>query len=42
VIVAMRGACSTCKASDITLKDFVQHRLQELVSPDITVEEASK
>ena len=42
VIVALRGACSTCKASDITLKDFVQHRLQELVSPDITVEEASK
>jgi NifU-like protein len=42
VIVAMRGACSTCKASEITLKDFVQHRLQELVSPDITVEEASK
>jgi NifU-like protein len=42
VIVAMRGACSTCKASEITLKDFVQHRLRELVSPDITVEEASK
>jgi NifU-like protein len=42
VIVAMRGACSTCRASEITLKDFVQHRLRELVSPDITVEEASK
>lgn len=42
VIVAMRGACATCKASEITLKDFVQQRLQELVSPDITVEEASK
>ena len=42
VIVAMRGACSTCKASEITLKDFVEHRLKELVSPDITVEEASR
>jgi NifU-like protein len=42
VIVAMRGSCSTCKASNITLKDFVEHRLRELVSPDITVEEASK
>lgn len=42
VIVALRGACSTCKASNITLKDFVEHRLRELVSPDITVEEASK
>jgi NifU-like protein len=42
VIVATRGACSTCKASDITLKHFVEHRLKELVSPDIVVEEVSK
>lgn len=41
VIVALRGACATCKASNITLKDFVEHRLREQVSPDITVEEAS-
>jgi len=39
VIVATRGACAVCKASDITLKHFVEHRLRELVSPDITVEE---
>ncbi|OQC72600.1 MAG: Assimilatory nitrate reductase electron transfer subunit [Deltaproteobacteria bacterium ADurb.Bin002] len=42
VIVALRGACATCKASNITLKDFVEQRLRELVVPDITVEEASK
>jgi NifU-like protein len=42
VIVAMRGACSTCKASEITLKDFVEQRLKELVSPEITVEEDIK
>jgi NifU-like protein len=42
VIVATRGACSTCKASDITLKHFVEHRLKELVSPDIVVEEVAK
>ncbi len=42
VIVATRGACATCKASDITLKHFVEHRLKEMVSPDITVEEVSK
>ncbi len=42
VIVATRGACATCKASDITLKNFVEYRLKELVSPDITVEEAAK
>jgi NifU-like protein len=39
VIVATRGACATCKASDITLKNFVEHRLRELVSPDLTIEE---
>ncbi|MDP2855474.1 MAG: Fe-S cluster assembly protein NifU [Smithellaceae bacterium] len=42
VIVATRGACATCKASDITLKNFVEYRLKELVSPDIIVEEAAK
>jgi NifU-like protein len=42
VIVATRGACAVCKASDITLKHFVEQRLKELVSPDITVEETSK
>jgi len=39
VIVATRGACATCKASDITLKNFVEHRLRELVSPDLVIEE---
>jgi len=42
VIVALRGACASCKASNITLKDFVEHRLRELVAPDINVEEAAK
>ena len=42
VIVTLCGACSTCKAADITLKNFVEHRLKELVSPDIEVEEVSK
>ena len=39
VIVATRGTCATCKASDITLKNFVEHRLRELVSPDLVIEE---
>jgi len=42
VLVATRGACATCKAADITLKHFVEHRLREMVSPQITVEEVSK
>jgi NifU-like protein len=42
VIVATRGACATCKASDITLKNFVEHRLRELVSPDLVIEEINQ
>ncbi|MEQ8204239.1 MAG: NifU family protein [Smithellaceae bacterium] len=42
VIVATRGACATCKAAGITLKNFVEYRLKELVSPDLTVEEDTK
>jgi NifU-like protein len=42
VLVATRGACATCKAANITLKHFVEHRLKEMVSPDITVEEVSQ
>jgi NifU-like protein len=39
VLVATRGACKTCKASDITLKHFVEAKLRELVSPDLVIEE---
>ncbi|MDA8125228.1 MAG: Fe-S cluster assembly protein NifU [Deltaproteobacteria bacterium] len=41
VIVAVRGACASCKASDITLKHFVEARLRELISPDLTIEEVA-
>ena len=39
VIVAVRGACAVCKASESTLKHFVEVKLRELVSPDLSVEE---
>lgn len=39
VIVATRGACAICKASQVTLKGFVESKLQEFVSPDLVVEE---
>jgi NifU-like protein len=42
VIVAVRGACATCQASQLTLKGFVEHKLRELVSPDLVVEEANQ
>ena len=42
VLVATRGACATCKASDITMKHFVETKLREFVTPDLTVEEVTK
>ncbi len=39
VLVATRGACAVCKASEITLKQFVEVKLRDLVSPDLVVEE---
>lgn len=42
VLVALRGACKGCPVSNVTLTDFVEQRLRELVEPDITVKEAGK
>ena len=42
VIVALRGACKGCPVSNVTLTEFVQKRLQELVEPGITVKEAGR
>lgn len=41
VLVATRGACASCQASDQTLKNFVEAKLRELVSPELVVEEVS-
>jgi len=42
VIVATRGACASCQASDMTLKNFVEIKLRELVWPELVVEEDSQ
>jgi NifU-like protein len=42
VLVATRGACASCAAVHLTLKDFVEAKLQELVWPELEVEEASQ
>jgi len=42
VLVGTRGTCATCKASQQTLKNFVQAKLRELVWPDLTVEEVPR
>lgn len=39
VLVATRGACAVCKASEQTLKNFVETKLRELVFPELVVEE---
>jgi len=42
VLVATRGACAVCKASQQTLKNFVEAKLQELVMSDLVVEEVKE
>ena len=42
VLVRMKGSCSECSASGVTLKGFVEKKLHEFVSPDLKVEEVSK
>jgi NifU-like protein len=39
VLVALRGTCSSCRAAEVTLKQYVETKFQEFVSPEITVEE---
>ena len=39
VLVKLIGTCATCKASQLTLKNYVEARLQEMVTPDLVVEE---
>ena len=42
VMVALRGMCTTCAASEATLKDFVQTILRENVTSDLEVEEVKE
>lgn len=39
VLLATRGSCAVCKASQQTLKNFVEMKLRELVWPELEVEE---
>jgi len=40
--VATRGTCAGCKASEQTLKNFVEAKLKELVWPELVVEEVTQ
>lgn len=39
VLVALRGTCAACAASEVTLKQYVESKLREFVEPDLIVEE---
>ena len=39
VVVSLRGMCAGCNVASFTLKDVVEAKLREFVSPAITVEE---
>lgn len=39
VLVKLRGTCAKCAASQVTLKHYVEAKLQELVTPELVVEE---
>ena len=39
VMVELRGACAACAMSQVTLKDYVESKLRELVSEELIVEE---
>ncbi len=41
VLVKMQGSCATCKASQQTLKNFVEVKLREMVWPELMVEEVN-
>jgi NifU-like protein len=41
VMVRLCGTCASCSASQVTLKHYVESKLQELVTPELVVEEVS-
>ena len=41
VSVALKGTCSSCPSSRLTIEGFVQQTLQEQVDPDISVKEVA-
>ena len=39
VVVSLRGMCSSCSSSSLTLKKHIEPKLKEFVSPDLYLEE---
>ena len=42
VLVELRGACANCKTSQVTIKNFIETKIRELVSPELIVKEVSQ
>jgi len=42
VYVELLGTCSSCSASQVTLKHYVETKIKELVSPELVVEEVAQ
>ena len=42
VVVALRGMCTSCPSSRLTIEGFVQQTLRDQVEPDLTVREADQ
>lgn len=41
VVVKLKGRCAACAMSEVTLKDYVETKLRELVAQDLVVEEVA-
>ena len=41
VMVQLKGSCAGCQLSQVTLKDYVEKKLRELVTPELVVEEVA-
>ena len=41
VLVKLKGRCAACAMSQVTLKDYVESKLKELVAKDLVVEEVT-
>ena len=41
VKVQLKGSCAGCQLSQVTLKDYVEKKLRELVAPELVVEEVA-
>ncbi|WDN87450.1 NifU-like protein [Desulfosarcina sp. BuS5] len=42
IYVKLRGACANCMTSQVTIKNFIENKIKELVSPELNVKEVKR